>query len=783
VNVKRENNSAGVLYAIFFLSGISGLVYETVWLRMLIRVLGNTVYATSVILAAFMAGLAIGSYAIGRIAGRVRNGLLLYAFLELGVGLSAIALVWVFNNLTPVYRLMYVVASGHRILLTLFQSGLMVALLIIPTSLMGGTLPVLSAYTKRFQSGLSRRIGILYGSNTLGAFIGVVGSGMYAIGAWGEWQTIYAAAVLNLVVSFLAFRMSHEPAGAEGPASAGAEKTSAGPTPLTYRKLILWAYAASGFAAISYEIVWTRMFQIDLGTSIYAFSMMLGFYLLGIGVGSLTGGMLVRKINNSLRLFGWLQVAVAFYGVAGMYLLARFAPVSNLQTFVLSTIIIVPLLIVMPMTLVLGLMFPVVSSLYVEERETGRGVGRLYSANTIGCIAGSLVCGFLLIGTLGTRGTMLFLAGMNTLVGAAILLVDGRRRAVVSVALAAVAVAAAALLSPDPFLTAIGKTMYKVYGDRISQVTVYHNREHTAATTTALGITAIPLARNLFVNGIGMTRLCTETKLMAHLPLTLHRNPRTILVICFGMGTALKSAWTHEGISCDVVELDGDAYKCFKYFHANGDKVLADPRVRHYVDDGRNFLLMNRRTYDVITMDPSPPLWSAGTVNLYTREFFTLCRGHLAEGGIMCLWIPPANFTEVRMIMKTYQNVFPGTWVYSGPHFAGFYMIGSSVMPDTGIARFREVLGSGPVEADLSEWEPHPVSPEEFNSLYLMDPAMLRIFTGNAPVITDNNPYTEFPLWRSISDKNYQYTLDGQWLRSWMVHYFSKEGVRERGMN
>lgn len=771
--MRREINSAGMMYAIFFLSGISGLVYETVWLRMLIRVLGNTVYATSVILAAFMAGLAIGSFAIGRITGRIKNGLRFYAFLELGVALSAVALVSVFDHLAPLYRVMYALASGHRTLLTLFQSILMVALLIVPTSLMGGTLPILSAYTRRFQSGHSRRIGILYGSNTLGAFIGVVGSGLYAIGAWGEWQTVYGGALLNLVVSLFAFGMSRELAGVESPAASGADGTKTG-SPLTYRKLILWAYAASGFAAISYEIVWTRMFQIELGTSIYAFSMMLGFYLLGIGLGSLAGGILIRKINNSLKLFGWLQLVVALYGVAGMYFLARFEPVTFLQNLVLSNIIAVPLLIVTPLTLVLGLMFPVVSSLYVKEHETGRGVGRLYSANTAGCIAGSLVCGFILIGTFGTRGTMILLAGMNAVLGAAILLVAGRRRALLSAVPAVAAIAAAALFSPDPFLAAIGKTVHKVYGDRASQVTLYHHRERAAATTTALGITSDPLTKELFVNGIGMTRLCTEAKLMAHLPLALHRNPHSILVICFGMGTALRSAWTHEGISCDVVELDGETYKCFKYFHANGDRVLADPRVRHYVDDGRNFLLMSRRTYDVITMDPAPPLWSAGTVNLYTREFFGLCRSHLAGGGIMCLWIPPAGFSEVRMIMKTYQSVFPATWVYGGPHNAGFYMVGSTVLPDTSIARLREVLGSGPVEADLNEWELRPLTPEAVQSLYLMGPDALRIFASGAPVITDNNPYTEFPLWRSMWDKTYRYTLDAGGLWSWKIHNFPK---------
>ena len=286
------------------------------------------------------------------------------------------------------------------------------------------------------------------------------------------------------------------------------------------------------------------------------------------------------------------------------------------------------------------------------------------------------------------------------------------------------------------------------------------------------------MGKQLYINGVGMTKLCTETKLMAHLPLMLHSNPHTILVVCFGMGTALRSAWTHAGVTCDVVELVGETYDCFKYFHSNADQVLNDPRVRRYVDDGRNFLMMRSNKYDVITIDPAPPIWSAGTVNLYTKEFFESCRGHLADGGIMCLWVPPAAFSEVRMIMKTYVKVFPAASVWRGPRYGGFYMIGSGSLPDTILSRFREALSDPRVNADINEWEPSPVRPEDIGKLFLLDATMLGYFTAGAPVITDNNPYTEFPLWRSFSDTTSRYLLNAQWLTGGRNKHFPNVTAR-----
>ncbi len=769
-----------IIFFIFFLSGISGLIYETVWLRMLIRILGNTVYATSVVLAAFMAGLAIGSFLIGTVSGRIKNRLRFYALLEIGIGLSAGLLLLVFSHLTPLYQFIYSLASGQRLVLIAAQSLIMIILLIIPTCLMGGTLPLLSSFVNRLSDGgIVRRIGLLYGCNTLGACAGVMGSGLFLIGAWGERETVLFGVLLNFLVSLMAWLLSKtrfaESAARETPGG----ETGAAPAPASGKRsrAIVIAYGISGFAAISYEIIWTRTFQIQLGTSIYAFSMMLGFYLLGIALGSLTGGAVARNRSIGARTFGWLQLFVALYGLAGMSLLTLFSPVNFSEALDFANIFSVPFIIVTPLTFALGFMFPAVSAAYVEGKNSGRDVGHLYGANTVGCILGSLVCGFVLIHFLGTRGTMLLVTGINAAIGMFILLKTRTVLSRVAVFAAAAAVLIMCFYTPDPFLAVLAKSVKKNFGLQPSSIDYYYHHESASATTTAFGLKGPTYTKHLYINGIGMTRLCSETKLMAHLPLFFHPEPRSILVICQGMGTALRSAWSHQGVKADVVELVGDTYNCFKYFHSNADTILADPRIRHFTDDGRNFLLMRPRTYDVITIDPAPPVWSAGTVNLYTKEFFELCRSHLSHNGIMCLWIPPACFPEMKMIMKTYQSVFPDASVWRGPRFAGLFMISSNISQEQGIRLIRRSIRDARIGGDLNEWEKGPVTAENIGNLHLFSPEMLASFTKNTRTITDNNPYTEFPLWRSLSDTTARYWLDAWWLMQWKEYHYPRQEI------
>ena len=761
------------LYVLFFLSGVSGLIYEVVWLRMLIRTLGSTTYAISIVLAAFMGGLAAGSYIIGRCAAKTKRHLEVYALLQLGVGISAVALTLLAGRLLPLYRIIYDLAGEDRFTLTLFQSGIMFVLLLVPTSLMGGTLPVLSAHTRTYGIGFASRIGVLYSVNTLGAVVGVLSSGIFLIGAWGETTTLGIGVAITLTVALVSYLLSIRPRSLPDAETASLstrrtdETVTISAYPASTRTLVSIAYALSGLVAMAYEIVWTRMFQINVGTSVYAFSIMLAFYLLGIGAGSLWGSRLAERTKNPLRLFGLAQLGIASYSIIGIYIFTLFEPLSLSTNLDLGNVLLMPLVIICPVTFVLGLIFPAVYRIYVRnEEEVSRAVGRLYALNTLGCILGALFCGFVFISVLGTRGSMLFLAALNMMIGLTVLLrespgtSEGRLLGLV-VGGWVLTAALLGLFSPDPFKIAVKKAMDRCFGPAVKGVEMYYHKESVVATTTAFGIKGQPLQKHLWINGIGMTILCTETKLMAHLPLLLVENPTDMLVVCFGMGTTVRSARSHGTLKIDTVELVPETYECYKYFHADGEEVLGDPRVRYYVDDGRNFLLMRSKQYDVITMDPAPPIWSAGTVNLYTKEFFELCRQRLKPKGVMCLWIPPAASTEVLMIMKTFQTVFPTTYVWRGlsTPVAGFFLTGLKEGKELDVSRFRLVQEDRRVAADLGEWLPMKPTAQWMRSLLILNPDGLSEFVAEAAVITDDHPYTEFPLWRSIFDEEYGHLI------------------------
>jgi spermidine synthase len=249
-----------------------------------------------------------------------------------------------------------------------------------------------------------------------------------------------------------------------------------------------------------------------------------------------------------------------------------------------------------------------------------------------------------------------------------------------------------------------------------------------------------------------MTVLVSETKLMAHLPMALAKDPKRILVVCFGMGTTLRSASRHPGVQVDIdaVDIVPNVFDCFKFFHKDADGIVQKPNVHLYADDGRNFLLLSQKAYDVITIDPAPPVYSAGTVNLYTREFLSLCKSRLTEDGVVCLWLPPAPASELLMIMKTFANVFPGASLWGGLRMPGFYLIGGhrsfEQTPDSLSSLVRH-LSKIP---DLSEWEAFYQDEAILTNLYLLGSNALRQLVKNVPEVTDDRPYTEFPLWRGV---------------------------------
>jgi spermidine synthase len=779
--VNKPNSSrllSGPLLGLFFVSGISGLMYEVVWVRMLTRVLGSTSYATSTVLAVFMAGLGLGCLLAGRVADRMKNPLKCYAVLELAIGVSALISMMLPNQLLPLYRSIYLAADGSRAALTLGQVAIAMLLLLLPTTLMGATLPTLCAYGARRVKSFGHCVGTLYAVNTLGAFIGVLAAGIVLIGAIGETATILLGSFLNVAVSVVAFRMVSAARKKEGdsttqiaPEPVAAEKTEAKsikPLPIGLQRFVLFAFFVGGFVALANEVIWSRMLTLYQGTSIYAFSTMLGVVLAGIGYGSLVMGRSVDKVKDPFYQFARVQLLIGLAATFGLFcfdIFSEFSVASLLDYTNLHLLWLTPVVLLGPMTFLWGISFVLaVRCCHGGADTTGKSVSNLYTWNTIGSILGALAGGFWLVPTWGVSPSGIGLAVTSVLVGVLLLSVHPGGLKSYARPLDFGIMAASCLL-----LFLVGNPYYDVVEQRASartaqktdeKMVVFKHVEGASGTTTAFG----PY-HQLWVNGSGMTHLCTETKLMAHLPISICENPKDVLVICVGMGTTLRSASRHENLNIWSVELLPEVYDCMQYFHDDAKEVLANPRVHPVVDDGRNFLLMRDQEYDVITIDPAPPFYAAGTVNLYTREFFALAKSRLRKGGVLCLWIPPWVDTEVSIVLNTYLDVFEHVSLWTGPEFKGLYVVGSRHQQKNAETRIAQLFDNPRVVADLTEWDDLCDRPEKIVELYIADADQIRDRFASALIMTDDRPYTEFPLWRTMWQDN-RNMLTGDQLRS-----------------
>jgi len=747
---------------LFLLSGSSGLIYEVVWLRMLSRTLGSTVYATSTILAVFMAGLALGSLVLGRLADKVRRPLVLYAILEASIGATALLSLSMNSWLAPLYRAIYATTGDSRVALTVGQVLLTMIVLLIPTSLMGATLPTLCAYGVRRCGSMGGVIGTLYALNTLGALLGVLAGGFVLIGAIGETRTMLVGITINAIVAAVALALfpaigagasCDSPAGAAPPA-----RSSRIPISRQARRSVLVCVCLSGFVSLALEIVWSRMLALYLGTSIYAFSGMLAVMLLGIGFGGWYG----RKADvwkDPLLALARLELGVAFFAAVG---LATFSW-GNYSLFLR------PLIVVGPAALLLGMAFPVAVRCYADyANSTGRRVGELYAWNTAGCILGALAGGFLLVPRFGAASSGAILSGLAAVASLVIFAAHPRGLGIVRLADALVVVAVGFVISRigDPYSAVIRNNILPLEPG----CQIFDQREEAAATTTAAGVPDVPTARHLLVNGVGVTILVTGNKLIAHLPLWLADSPRDALVVCMGMGTTFRSMSRHPDIDVTVVELVPAVPRFMHYFHTDADRVMSQPNSHVVVDDGRNYLLMHPRLFDVITIDPAPPLCSAGTVNLYSEEFCKLCAGHLRPGGMVCLWVPVAQESEVKMILRTFATVFPFVSVWSGPTYQGFILLGTLKPVNDVEARVRRGFTDPAAVSDLNEWDNSCDTPAKVLALRVCDRNALLAFTSNRPAITDDRPFTEFPLWRYLlNDPEYFHLIDTTDLRKWIA--------------
>jgi spermidine synthase len=751
-----------VLFSAFFLSGMSGLIYQTVWVRMLTRYLGSTTAATATVLCVFMGGLALGAWLGGRLADQIKRKLTGYVILELCIAASGILMSFlIVLILGGLYVNFYPWFGVNELWLHIARIVFCMICLLLPTVLMGATLPFLVAYITQNKYGFQQGLGHLYSINTFGAVLGVLSTGFVLIGTLGERSSLFFAALLNILAAFFVYRLDRQSLYPDSKIQKSAFEISPSsvmpsqyPAPITFWSRI--AIFVSGFSALAYEILWTRFLMLPLQTSIYAFSLMLGIFLIGIASGSWFSTRIKISETRPAAMFALFEILIGFLTATGMIVFLVLGRISEGFTGGYWFGILTSFFIVFPVAVIFGWQFPIAVRCCISDASyPGRETGWAYSTNTAGAILGCILAGFVMIPLMGTARSFMLIALVNTLIGIILLCLISKKERGQMPALAGLLTAIFVLMiigTGDPYRKVIQERLYKTIGKNALTYAFY---EDVAGNTVAAGSPEDKRKRKLLINGMSMTSLVTASKLMAHLPMSLVPNPNKILVVCFGMGTTVRSASRYpmkDGIvEIHAVDIVPKVFDCFKYFHSDADQIIALPNVHLHADDGRNYLLVRPELYDVITIDPAPPIYSAGTVNLYTREFFELCKSRIHKDGIVCLWLYPVPLTEAVMIMKTFTNTFPGASLWGAlGNKSGFYLIGghkSFDQTDESLAALAKKISA---IKDMSEWNPPYGKEENLKQLYLLGSNDFARLVRNVWEVTDDRPYTEFPIWRGI---------------------------------
>ena len=598
--------------AIFILSGAAGLIYEVVWARQLVLVFGNTTQAVSAILTGFFGGIAIGSVIGGRIADRAKRALRMYGLLELILVVIVLLTPVTFRLLHDVYRGAFQSLESSPTILALIRFGLSLLALGPATILMGATLPTLTRHLSRDPASLTTSFGRLYAANTVGGIVGTIAAGFVLIELLGLTGTLLVGAACSAIAGvsaiILDLRRGALPAAMSTPAEASSP--SAGPRPRVRLALIV-AYV-SGLTSLGYQVLWTRLLASGTGDSTYVFTTILTVFLIGLALGAVAFN-LARTRLRTINLLALGQVVIAVLVLLGMVLITNRGVIGLLHLTsnfgsLFSDFALPVVFVVLPATFVMGLTFPAASALIADpEGHVGSNSGLLLSANTLGAITGTFVIPFLVIPLFGSPVALALIALINVAMGIALALgarIEERLpRLVTSGAGAVMAVVlVGALAAGGLFIDPSTARILASHG------TVVKSAEDDIASVQAGSLDGYD---QLWVTGTSMTVLTVDTKLMPILPLILRPNSATDLTVAFGMGSAWRAA-LNAGLTATAVELVPSVPEMFGVFYPDAPEVLANPKGNIIVADGRNHVELTTDRYDIIVVDPPPPIETAG---------------------------------------------------------------------------------------------------------------------------------------------------------------------------
>jgi spermidine synthase len=754
-------------------------------MRSLGTVFGNTVLAASTVLTAFMLGLALGGWLLGRLADRIRQPLRSYAYLELAIGVYALAFPTILQSVDRFYLWFYQSYEPGFYVLNLVRFSVSMVILLLPTFLMGGTLPVLSALwtipTERHDGKrrTGQSIGLLYAVNTFGAVAGSFLAGYFLVRILGVSRSIYFAAGANVLIGILTLLLSltlkpRRPAGGivkRSLAMAGASNGQPSPRPsaLTMpsttitdppserrrRQAVLAAIFVAGFCALALEVLWTRLLVFVLETSVYAFACMLTCFIFGLAVGSLISSrLLVPRLRNPVFGLGVVEFLLALSVAGSIPLLGL---LWHIDLFVIERLIgsrisfftdmaahfLDALAVTFVPTLLMGMVFPIAVQICAPAWDTvSRRVGQVYAWNTMGCVAGSFLAGFVMIPQCGLRTSFFVVIGVLFLLAASLILLSAKRRALwalsVSAAGAGLIVAGVTYIGPDVFLRTMNTYHYP------SRIVFIDD-----GVTGTVTVHDLPDGDRLIaVDGVDVAgmdlMLRTTQKLQAYAPLLVHKDPQDVVQIGYGSGETCGIGLAFGAAHYTIVDICPGVFTAGTFFQDINRRSYANPKLRKVLMDGKNFIKLTSEKFDVIMNDSTYP-GTTGSSALYTYDHFQACRDHLKPGGVLSCWLPiDLRLEDIQIIVRSFQAAMPhcSLWMVNNCLNKHAVLLGTLEPMQLDLKRIGELMARSEIAVDLQQISIH--SPYDFVDCAVVVGDGLKRLAGEGSLHTDDRPYLEF---------------------------------------
>jgi spermidine synthase len=776
--VLKKQFSMGPFYLVlgcFFISGTAGLVYQIVWSRYLALLLGHTSYAVVAVLVAFMGGLAIGNAWFGRIADRTNRPLALYGFLEIAITAYALLFPSYFAVCQDAFgelaRRLQLGPTGMFPLKFIFS----ILTISVPTILMGGTFPTLTRFATRSLTELRQRVGLLYAINSAGAVAGCFVAAFWWIPQYGLERTVLGGAVLNLlagIVALLCSRRLGEANNATSPPPSNARDLEHEPITPRQLRFALVGIGVSGFVAMLLEVAWTRLLALALGSSTHAFSIMLITFITGITAGSWFISVR-RNIHNTMRAFGWAEIALAasllismfwydrlpFWFVTSANVVARrpdtFPLYELLQMAICFAAMFIP-------TVCLGMTLPLVSRIATHTlSSTGRSVGTVFAVNTVGTVVGALFTGLWIMPSLGLAKTFGLGVALSAAVGVLMLNANPTRLFVRRVAvILPIGIAGIMLVAVklDPVwqriftlglwrFTKIPETFAEFRALALAENMTFY-KDGASSTVSVYsweeqGTEHLSLKVNGKTDANSKANVPTQL-LLGHIPMLLHPEAQRALVIGLGSGMTCSAVARHSSIQrIDAIEISPEVVQAARMFGAHNQGILDDSRMHVTIEDAKSFLQVTPETYDVIISEPSNP-WVAGVAGVFSLECYEHSRNRLSPNGLMVQWVhlDDINDEAINIVLATFTSVFPYTSVWHGLR-KDLILVGS-VQPirvdlDALSARFHDPV----VRADLDRFGLHSV-PVFLGCELISQSNSIFVPGDQTPIHSDFHPVLEF---------------------------------------